>query len=71
MEKISFEETARELVSQLESTLSKLALAADSGISTNGLEGKAQKLAAKIKASVDLFGTLNTYKDVPESIQRK
>ncbi len=67
MEKISFEDTARELVTQLESTLGKLAMAADAGISTSNLETKAQKLAAKIKESVGLFANLNIYKDVPKT----
>lgn len=64
MEKITFEETSKELVKQLEKTLAKLAIAADSGIATGNLETKSQKLAAKLKASASLFGNLPLYKGI-------
>jgi hypothetical protein len=64
MEQINFEDTSKELIRQLEMTLTKLALAADAGITTSELESKSQKLAGKIKASVELFGNAALYKDV-------
>lgn len=67
MEAINFDDTAKELIRELEVTLGKLALAADSGISTSNLEGKAQKLAGILKSSVDLFSGLSLYKDVKGS----
>ncbi len=67
MELMTFEDTARSLVAELETTLSKLAIAADTGISTSHLESKAQKLAAKLKASAELFGNINLYKDIPKT----
>lgn len=67
MEQITFEDTAREMVSQLETTLSKLALAAECKISTGHLEEKAKKLASKLKSSATLFNGLPLYKDVKGS----
>jgi hypothetical protein len=64
MERITFEDTAKELIKQLERTLAKLAIAADCKIGTGELEAKAQKLAAKLKASATLFGNLPLYKDI-------
>ena len=64
MEHITFEDTSKELIRQLEITFAKLSVASDAGISTSELEEKAQKLAGKIKASVDLFGDAVLYKDV-------
>jgi len=67
MEQITFEATARELVKQLESTLARLSVSADSGLSTYDLEAKAKKIASKLKESGSLLADLPMYKDVEGS----
>lgn len=64
MEAINFDEATNGLIGQLESTLAKLALAADAGVRTSELESKAQKLANKLKTSAELLHDLPIYKDV-------
>ncbi len=64
MEQITFEDTAKELVRQLESTLTRLAIAAESNISTYSLEANAKKLAGKLKASATALAGLPIYKNV-------
>jgi hypothetical protein len=63
MEQITFEQTAQELVHQLESILARMAVAADSGMSTYHLEESAKKLSSKLKESSFLNG-LRMYKDI-------
>lgn len=64
MEPVQIDEVTASLASQLEQALARLALAADSGLPTYSLEPAAQKLAAKLKSSYTLFGSLTLYKDV-------
>ena len=64
MEQVTLEEATKELIAQLETTLGRLAMAADSGLSTYGLEGTAKKLAGKLKASAALFGSAPIYKNI-------
>ena len=64
MEQVTFEEASKELVSQLEELLGKLALAADSGLSTYQLEGEAKKLTKKLKESASLLNIAPLYKEV-------
>lgn len=66
MEQITMVDLTSELVKQLESTLSRIALAAQSNISTYNLEDKAKKLATKIKG-IAVYSGLPIYKDVSES----
>jgi hypothetical protein len=67
MEEITFEDTAHELVRQLEATLGKLAVASEAGLSTSSLEPVAQKLASKIKTLASIFNGHPLYKDVKGS----
>ena len=67
MEAINFDEATNGLVSQLESTLAKLALAAEAGVRTSELESKAQNLANKLKTSAELLHDLPIYKNVKGS----
>lgn len=63
MEQISFQQTADELVKQLESLLARMAVAADAGMSTYSLEDSAKKLSGKLKESAFLNG-LSMYKNI-------
>lgn len=65
MKEITFEDTAKELVKQLESVFGKLAVAADCGLPTSNFESEASRLASKIKSSAELFrGLPSLYTDV-------
>ena len=67
MEKVGFEEFASDMVKQLESTLGKLSLSAESGLSTYTLEDSAKKLASKIKALSEIFKDCSVYKDIKKN----
>jgi hypothetical protein len=64
MEEVTFQTATRDLQSSLEAVLSKMAVAADAGISTYRLEPEAQKLAAKLRSAAQVFGTASLYKGV-------
>ena len=64
MEQITFEETAKRMVADLEDILGKIMVASQAGLSTYHLEPEAQKLAAKLKASAEVLNGLPLYKDV-------
>jgi len=67
MELIPSTQISKELTKELEEALSRLAIAADSGLSTYYLEPEAIKLAKKLKKSFLGYGTDNLYKDVKGS----
>ncbi|MFA5298885.1 MAG: hypothetical protein WC389_11825 [Lutibacter sp.] len=62
MEKITLEEVVQVLINQLESKLARIALCAESGLSTFSLENDCKALASKIKNSVEMFSGLDIYK---------
>ena len=64
MEVIPASKISGELSAKLESSLARLAMAADAGLSTYQLEPEAIKLAKKLKNSVTGYGAENLYKDV-------
>jgi len=61
---ITIEQASKDMVSQLEKLLSKLAYAADSGLSTSNIENDVKLLAAKLKTSAELLSGLTLYKNV-------
>lgn len=64
MERITLEQATQGLIGQLEETLARLAIAADSNLSTYDHERKAKVLAGKIKAAATIFGDLPIYSGV-------
>ncbi len=64
MREITITEAAQDLSKQLESKLSRLALAADSNISTWSLESDAKKLAGKLKVFAEQLKDYKVYTDV-------
>jgi hypothetical protein len=67
MEQITLEQLNIDLVRQLESTLTRLAMSSESNLSTYTLEDKAKKLASKLKNSLEVFSGLSIWKDVKEN----
>ncbi len=67
MKEITVTEAAQDLSRQLESKLSRLALAADSNISTWSLESEAKKLAGKLKVFAEQLGNYKIYQEVEGS----
>jgi hypothetical protein len=65
MEQVTFQQSSQELIKQLESILARMAVAADSGMSTYYLEDAAKKLSSKLKESAFLNG-LTMYKDIED-----